>query len=512
MTIRIAGEQDKNKLDFVARNIYTLPNDEYRVLPSSQNDGDYVLKIKTIRMIDPIMRVVVTDNMISARVSFYPGINIDKHIKYQDAILHLTEKNKVVPSFIKEEALKDALKLLHEGYIVENVLVCEGFPPTHGKDANIEYLFERPNVKPRLLPNGKVDYREFSKFIIVAKDQLIVKRTLPDKGKDGKDIAGNIIKAHEGVDRKVEVVDGVYSNLEHTEFRAKYNGHVILTGDTITVLPMLLVDGDVDMRVGNIRFEGTVQVMGNVHSGFIIDADDIIVEGLVEHAELKARNSIIIKLGVKGNLEKGSIKAGGNISVGYCEHANISTDGDFSVARYCFNSNVAASSVTATDKGVIISGGSLKVFSKIHVANLGSKGSGKMEVALGYSPLMQNKAEKVKLEINQLSESLEKISDVLSKLDIQDPKIQSNPNIKILLDSAESFKRRLPLLEKKYNDLMKKSVCESPKILVEDVIYSGVELNILNVSRDIKVDMTHVEFSYNEVLGQIINRPIQHAE
>lgn len=33
MTIRIAGEQDKHQLDFAARNIYTLPNDEYRVPP-----------------------------------------------------------------------------------------------------------------------------------------------------------------------------------------------------------------------------------------------------------------------------------------------------------------------------------------------------------------------------------------------------------------------------------------------------------------------------------------------
>ena len=35
MTIRIAGEQDKHQLDFAARNIYTLPNDEYRVLKLS---------------------------------------------------------------------------------------------------------------------------------------------------------------------------------------------------------------------------------------------------------------------------------------------------------------------------------------------------------------------------------------------------------------------------------------------------------------------------------------------
>ena len=122
MTIRIAGVQDKHKLDFAARNIYTLPNDEYRVLPSSLKDGDYILEVKTIRIIEPIIRVLVSDDMLTARISFYPGINTDKKTKYQDLVLHLTEKDKISPGYINEKALKDAIELLNEGFIVEDVL------------------------------------------------------------------------------------------------------------------------------------------------------------------------------------------------------------------------------------------------------------------------------------------------------------------------------------------------------------------------------------------------------
>lgn len=125
MTIRIAGEQDKHQLDFAARNIYTLPNDEYRVLPSSLKDGDYILEIKTIRIIEPIIKVLVSDDMLSARVSFYPGINTDRKIKYQDVILNLTEKHKISPKNIDDKALKEAIELLNEGYIVEGILVCQ---------------------------------------------------------------------------------------------------------------------------------------------------------------------------------------------------------------------------------------------------------------------------------------------------------------------------------------------------------------------------------------------------
>ena len=135
-----------------------------------------------------------------------------------------------------------------------------------------------------------------------------------------------------------------------------------------------------------------------------------------------------------------------------------------------------------------------------------------MEVSLGYSPLLQHKAEKVKVEINQLSELLERISESLAKVNIKDDKVKNNPKVKMLLDSAESFKRRLPLLEKKYNDLNSKSVCNTPKIIVEDTIYPGVEIKMLGISRIIKSEMTKVEFTYNEYERDIVNKPIKNNE
>lgn len=509
MTIRLAGKQDKLKLDFAARNVYTLPNEEYRVLPSSAKDGDFVLEVNTFRRIEPIMKFVVSEDMLVVKMSLYPGINVDKKISNQQIILLLTEKHKASPSIIDSDAIDEALKLLNDGYIIEDVTVCKGTPPVNGRNAVIEYLFERPSVKPKLLPNGRVDYREFTKFAFVKKDQLVIRRTPATKGKAGRDIAGNTIKPVEGKDRNVEVVDGVYANLEKTEFRSKYNGHVILADDTVTVLPLLQVDGDVDMRIGNIRFEGTIHITGNVQSGFIIDADDIIVEGIVENAELNARNTIVIRRGIKGTISKGFVKAGGNISIGYCENARISSGGELSIEKYCYNSLIEANNVMAAGKDAVISGGTIKAFSTIRVSKIGSKSSGKMEVSLGYSPLLQAKAEKVKIEITQLSDSISRINEALSKLNIEDPKIQKNPKVKMLLDSAETFRRRLPLLEKKYNDLTSKSVCDAPKIIVEEIIYPGVELNILGVSRVIKSEMTRTEFAYNDYERNIINRPIQ---
>lgn len=510
MTIHIVGEDSKQRLDFAARNIYTLPNEEYRVIPSSLFQGEYALEVKTIRRIEHIIRVSIPDDKLSARLSLYPQINDDRVLTYNDVASVLINTHKINKSFIKEEAVQEAIDKLNEGFIVENVLICEGEPAHNGKNAIIEYLFERPSKKPKLLSNGKVDYREFTKFVLVDKDQIVIRRSPPEKGVNGKDITGAPIKALDGVDRDVTILDGVYANLEKTEYKAKYNGHIVQTDNAITILPVLQVDGDVDMRIGNLRFEGTIYVTGNVRSGFSIDADDIIVDGIVENAELRARNSIVVKRGLKGTIGKGFLHSGGNMNLGYCENGNIFCGGEFSVEKYCFNSEIEAGSIVSTGKDSNISGGVLKAFSSVKAKNLGSRNSGKMEIILGYSPSIQNKAEKVKIEINQVSESLEKIADVLSKVDINNPRIQNNSKIKILLDTAESFKRRLPLLEKKYSDLQSKSICKAPVVEVEDKIYPGVVINILNVDRKIRVEMSHVEFFYNELTHEIDNKPINH--
>lgn len=510
MTIRIRGDQDRHRLEFIAMNIYTLPNEEYRVLPSSHNDDTFILEINTVRKIDPIIRVSIAEQNLSATLSFYPAVNIEKKTRHEDIILMLSEKHKIDPSFIDADKLKEAVEDLNKGFITENLLVCKGEAPVNGTNAQIQYLFDRPNKKPKILPNGRVDFREFVKFVLVEKDQVIVRRIPPEKGKDGKDIMGAPIKALEGVDRSVETIEGVYCDTNKTEYRAKYSGHVVSNGSSISVYPIIEINGDVNMRVGNIRFEGTVHVSGNVVSGFSIEADDIIVDGIVENANLKARNSIVIRTGVKGTISKGFIQCGGNIEVGYCENAQIVCSGELTINKYCFNSEIEANKLFAvTTKDTVISGGILRVFSEIKVSNLGSKNSSRMEVEIGYSPTLLRKGEKVKTEINQLTESLNKIAAVVSKLDIKNPNLQHNSKIKVLLDSAETFKRRLPLLQKKYNDLQTKSTFNSPTLSVIEKIYPGVEILLLNQPHKINIEMSHVQFYHNEVDHTVGHRPIK---
>jgi uncharacterized protein len=53
---------------------------------------------------------------------------------------------------------------------------------------------------------------------------------------------------------------------------AEIHGRVKQEGDTIQVVEEYVVDGDVDFSIGNIRFNGFVEVRGDVLDGFQVSA------------------------------------------------------------------------------------------------------------------------------------------------------------------------------------------------------------------------------------------------
>ena len=90
------------------------------------------------------------------------------------------------------------------------------------------------------------------------------------------------------------------------------DGHVSLVEGKVFVSDVYEVE-NVDLSTGNIDFEGSVQVKGNVSSNFVIRAGgNVIISGVVEGAYIEAGGNIIIARGMNG-MTKGILKAGGNI-------------------------------------------------------------------------------------------------------------------------------------------------------------------------------------------------------
>src|SRR5690625_7810254 len=99
---------------------------------------------------------------------------------------------------------------------------------------------------------------------------------------------------------------------------------------------------NVDLSTGNIDFDGSLEVTGDVTSGFVVRASgDIVVRGMGEKAEIHARKNLTVAGGVIGE-EVGrdehnqlrlrtQLRAGGNLSAKWVSPADLAARGEIHV-------------------------------------------------------------------------------------------------------------------------------------------------------------------------------------
>lgn len=257
------------------------------------------------------------------RASFYPPAETGRNITLEDIQDELAHE-KIVYGI--DENMVNAL--LREREYCTEYLIGKGTPPTIGKDAKIEYYFStNQSLKPKHNEDGSVNYHELNIISKVEKDQLIARLIPAVPGQPGHDVFGNELKPREVQSLRLSYANNIYVSDDGTELYSGVTGHASLVQGKVFVSGVYEVPADVDNSIGDINYPGNVSVKGNVKSGFVIHADgDIVVEGVVEGAELYAGGQIIVKRGIHG-MGKGLLSAKGNVVIKFIEGATVKSGG-----------------------------------------------------------------------------------------------------------------------------------------------------------------------------------------
>ena len=179
---------------------------------------------------------------------------------------------------------------------------------------------------------------------------------------------------------------------------------------------MYEVPANVDTSTGDIEYEGNVLVHGNVLAGFSITAKgDIVVEGVVEGANLCAGGHIILKRGIQG-MDRGVLKANGNISSRFIERATVEAGGYVS-ADAIMHSNVSAKGdITVDGKKGYITGGTIRSGSLVSAKTIGSSMGTNTNIEVGIEPAIISEYHELGKEQETLKEEQEKNLQILMAL------------------------------------------------------------------------------------------------
>lgn len=318
--------------------------------------------------------------------------------------------------------LIEALNAAIAAGVADSVVIAHGRPPVAGKDGWLERLL--PEVRsrvPRVNESGQTDYRDLGDIMIVHPGEALMRRHPATRGADGMTVMGTPVAARPGKDVMFAPrLSGAVMAADDPELLvAEAAGQPVEVRGGMIVEPVFTVE-QVNMASGNIRFEGSVTVRGDVSAGMSIEATgDIEVGGTVEPCRLIAGGSIVIKGGAMGALghKDGAdclIRCGASFSAGYAQQVRIEAGDSIFIDDTAMQCNLTAGRhVRVGDKrrGHIIGGHMLATLS-ITAKVLGSPNRIATLLEIGVSPELHKRA----LELAHARDDKEKQLLDVSKL------------------------------------------------------------------------------------------------
>lgn len=459
--------------------------------------------------------VEVGDDEMSAKVTIVPPQSEKDRFSTIDDVRNTLKRRNVVYG-IDETRMAEISAKLSQFAATKNINepiemeVAFGTPVTNGEDARVEYLYKKATEEEAPAPvvedeEGRIDYRAAHKIDNITKGTLLARKIQAAKGMAGMTVTGKPIEAKDGKDIEVVASKGVIVSPENKdEYIADTDGQVIVKDNKISVLALYEVPGDVNLSTGNIDFIGTVIVRGDVKDGFKVYAgEDLIVNGVVEGAELKCPGKLTIAGGVSGN-DKAKIVCQGDANIKYIRNAIVEVGGNLTSAQAVMHCKVTVGGkVTVAGKKGVIVGGQVIAGQEVHAASMGSNFATPTEIIVGEAVGLRDELQKMEVELKAALENLDKTKKGIQFLKDLHTKMGGTlpPDKKELLTKLTRAQFKLmadtKTLAEKKQDLEKKEQegaderRRHAKVTCMGVIHTGVKITINKASRSISEELKY---------------------
>lgn len=378
--------------------------------------------------------------------------------------------------------------------------IAAGVAPTDGVDGYYDYNFDTNfDSKPKVLPDGSVDYWSVHSIESVVADQVIAIYHPAVEGTDGVTVKGKVLQAKRAREQMPIKGKGFARLDDNLTYKALMDGKIEMQNGRIVILPIHELHGNAELGSGNIDFRGDVVIHGNVENGVSIKATgSITIDGVVEACVLEAGTDIILRSGMLGG-NKASVKAKGNITAKFFEFTKISCEGNLQ-ADVLMDSDVLCQGEVVMNgpRGSII-GGTIHAIRGVTVSTLGNDAEKRTDINVGAGVEVYSRVRVLEKKIETTQIELEKIEEGLAQFDL----LQAERGVSYANDP-----RRMALLRVKIRDT---ATCASDKeelrklrnlaegsrgacVSVIREVYPGVIINIDEMKFTLKNMATGIEF------------------
>lgn len=387
----------------------------------------------------------------------------------------------------------ELLKAQQSGEINEEafqpIQIARGVAAKAGEDGFFEWYITEPDPnKLRFEPdeNGRVDYREQNKVINVDEEQALVTIHPPTQGQPGRDVFGNTLNAEDGAVKRLAAGTGVFMEEKTQTMYAETAGHVVNSSGVISVSPVYVVPGDVDFHVGNINFRGAVMVKGDVTEGFTIRAsDNILVQGMVNQANLISGSDVEIHGGLSSTGGKGIIEAKGRVLAKYMVNAIVDGQGDILVDKQIVNCELSCAGRLYIPQGKLL-GGTTTALGGIEAQEIGADLGTRTTLIVSLDHFTTSDTRAIDAEIKASETKLSKIEGLLGPYLTDRSMLNQLPQAKMeavlaQINELDEIQDRLAELEEERAEALEPFAdVVSDEIIVHKRLHAGCDVRIDN--------------------------------
>lgn len=393
---------------------------------------------------------------------------------------------------IKRDVLQTALNSGH----CENLLIAQGDEPEASCEAQFVSLLDNIRNRKRQSEADKVvDFRDLGQLLIVQAGDALMRRIPAKPGKSGIDVFGKTILAAPVEDKAFPAtINGAAPAADDPDLLlATSPGQPVLHDNCVVVNPVIEV-ANVDLESGNITFEGTVKVLGDIKSGMhLIVTGDVIVQGAIESAEVVAGGDVFVKGGVIGHAEVAAgalerpdaasrIRCGGSLQALFLENTHVEASKTIMVESSVRQCDLTAGHSIQVGKegskqGHII-GGRSRATNTIHAGTIGTQAGATTKIQVGYDPYLHTALQAKDKILKSKQNELHQVDQLLTFL-AQNPHKDKggigakaeHTRDKLLQDISETEQAMQQLAERL-------NLASHARVISEKAICNGVDIQI----------------------------------
>lgn len=401
---------------------------------------------------------------------------------------------------------KDAIRAFHDRAQKERPgisfaeVIAKGKPTGAGTESSFEYLvtpLQDRVLTPQKREDGTLDMHELGDIDSVEQGDLLMRRIPAQAGENGYTVRGEALVSIASDNVPFDVGDGTTTSPDDANLLiATRKGIPLKSKNGISVSEMLVLK-NVDLTTGNVEYDGSVMVSGNVKGGMLVKATkDVIINGFVESGMVEAGGNIVVQQGVIGreidedsDLDKdhytSKLIAKNDISARYAQSAYMEAGRDIEVVSQLLHCHVIA------DHGVYVGGkgqkksklvgGIIKVGKEVSSGEIGSPSNAPMVLDFSHRLLaITDELRAVRKENIVKKELIQGLRDALEELKAQKPTPELIRHCKKIVNTISIVKEELVsinLNEQSLNMTLNK-LRDGIRVTVYGRLYPGVEITV----------------------------------